>query len=93
MLEYSTETSASTSRHQYSRETVGQDSMLHNAYNIENVDEFDRPEISQNDLSYDNEYYDRQYYNQTGQSDDYFHPSTSGEQYQSDEYYNGNELR
>ncbi|CAG9530532.1 unnamed protein product [Cercopithifilaria johnstoni] len=93
MLGYSTETSASMSRHQYSHETVREDSTLHNTYNIENVDEYDRPEISQNNLSYDNKYHDEQYYNLVRQSDDYFHPSTSGEQYQSDEYHNCNETR
>ncbi|EJD74247.1 phorbol ester/diacylglycerol-binding protein unc-13, variant [Loa loa] len=94
MLGYSTE-SASTSRHQYSHETVRQDSMLQNAYNIENIDEYDRPEISRNSLSYDNdnEYRDRQYFDPVEQLDDYFHPSTSGEQYQGDEYHNGDELR
>lgn len=45
------------------------------------------------DYSCDNESYDRQYYESTEQPDDYFHPSTSGEQYQSDEYQNGNESK
>ncbi|VDK89490.1 unnamed protein product [Litomosoides sigmodontis] len=52
MLGYGVGTSASTSRHhQYSREIVEQqDSMLHNSYNIEDVDDYDHPEISQNGL-------------------------------------------
>ncbi|VDM13829.1 unnamed protein product [Wuchereria bancrofti] len=93
MLGYSTEVNASLSRHQYSRETVRQESMLRNVYNVENIDEYDRSERNRNSLNYDNDYHDRHYYDPIEQSDGYFHPSTSGEQYQSDEYHNDNEAR
>lgn len=50
MLVYPMETSTSMSRRRYPRETVTQNSMLRNAYNVEDIDEYDHHEISRNNL-------------------------------------------
>uniref|UniRef100_A0A915PYX7 Uncharacterized protein n=1 Tax=Setaria digitata TaxID=48799 RepID=A0A915PYX7_9BILA len=94
MHKYSTETAASASSHQYSRETVRRDSTLQNVYHIENITDYNHhSQERENELSYNNEYHDMRQYNSDEQPNDYFHPCTSGEKYQNYEYQDDHDSR
>ncbi|VDM94788.1 unnamed protein product [Thelazia callipaeda] len=83
---HAAETNASTSHYADIDVPVKQQSVLQNAYDTDHIDQCISSEMYPN--SCNNEYRHKRH-RSTGELDDYFLPSTSGEQFQNDDYRDG----